>query len=456
MKPAKIRTLAVRPFRSADLAFAVSGLLGRQSDGATLGALVRSGRALLTSVQQELGARSVGPKAPGRVTANAASIDKALVPDALFVLRNERLGAELDQAIASHHAQYLHKFADSSAVGPILRKENAARVLDFQNLEDLFTTRHQELAQSYSQSHSSVVSSTTSTSSHQNDTPAVVRTFSALNQLQTAPYGITIKDGGIPNPPMKHQVDEVLVSPRTFVDGKGFQAVAQELNVSFVEGAHPKVSGVLTQVSETTQRPVLTLTELPEHAHPSIDESIGSVSALGEIDASQQDRLVRGMRLAHYEDVIDNEDQVLLMDVRKHQLAYVETYMLPPFTGRITAIYKDLGEYVQAGEPVLRLEDDRKLLLVGLVQFKGLVSIGDPVALQVRNLFEGGDDLKLMGRIVSVRGHEADDDEWDILIEVANADGQQVTRKDTSLSMIHLPLNLQFDRFETELTIGKA
>jgi hypothetical protein len=454
MKPAKIRTLSVRPIRSADLAFSSPGVLGRQGTAANLGASVVAGSRILADVHQKLDVRSFGPKAPGRVVASAGWINEQLMANSLFILRNERAGAELDQSIAMHHAEYLEKFADSAAIGPILRAENKERVKDFQELHTLFAKRHQDLAASYANSHGSVVSSVSSTSRHDQDSPAVVKTYSSLTQFHTAAYKIKITDGGIPAPGMTHAVDEVLVSPRTYKAGQ-FQPVGEELAVNFAAG-QPKVSGVLTQVSETTQQPVVTVTEMHEHSHPSIDENIGAVSALGEIDASRQDRSIRGLRLQHYEDVLDNEDRVLLMDVRKRQISYIETYLLPPFSGRITAVFKDVGEYVQPGEPVLRLECDDTLLLVGFVQYKGLIRVDDSVTLKVRNIFESGDELAMMGRIVSVRGHEADDDEWDIIIEIANENGQQVTRKDGSLDTIRLPLNLQFDRFETDLSIGRA
>lgn len=453
MNPAKLRSLSVRPYMSADLTFPVPGILALQGPAAALGQTVSTMAGRLDAVRDKLSERVLSGSAKGRVVANSAWIEAQLAQESLFTLRNGKLAAELDQTIANHHGEYLERLADSAATGPILRAENLRRTHDLGELTLLFEKRHQELAQSYASLHNTVVSSTSSLSRHEADTPAVVRTYSAPTQLQTPSYSISIQGGGIPSPPMTHKVDEVLVNPRTFRGGS-FQPVDKELTVTFGAG-HPNIVGILTQVSETAQKPVITVTDIPEHAHPSIDERIGSVTALGEIDASHQSRIVRDMRLAHYETVIDNEDEVLLLDVRKRQLAYLDTFLVPPFRGRIAAIYKDMGEYVQAGEPVLRIENDERLRLVGRIQFKGLVSVGDKVTLKVRNLFEGSDELAMAGAIVSVRGHDADDDEWDVIIDVDNRDGQQITHKDRSVDRIFLPINLQFDHFETDISIGR-
>jgi hypothetical protein len=100
MKPAKIRTLSVRPIRSADLAFSSPGVLGRQGTAANLGASVVAGSRILADVHQKLDVRSFGPKAPGRVVASAGWINEQLMANSLFILRNERAGAELDQYFA--------------------------------------------------------------------------------------------------------------------------------------------------------------------------------------------------------------------------------------------------------------------------------------------------------------------------------------------------------------------
>lgn len=452
MKKAKIRTLSVRPHKSADLTFAMPGILAWQGRLAELGSVVASPTEARRSLARLLDGDEATKSPEESDFVTAREIERHVRDESLFILRNDRMAVDLDQSIANHAAVYLQRFADSGAIGPILRAENARRSNDLDELKKLFEQRHKDLDQSYRGKNPGVVSVISSLSRHEGDSPAVVKTFSAPTQLHTTAYRIHINGGGIPAT-MTHDVPDVVVSPKTFKAGS-YANVSEELTVKF-DAATPTVTGVLTQVSETIQKPVATVTELTEHAHPFIDEQVGSVAALGELDASHEDRQVRAMKLKHFEAVVEHENDVTRLDVKKRQFAYLDTFLLAPFAGTITAVYKDVGEYVQAGEPVLRIENDDRLRLVGLVQFKGLVSLGDQVALKVKNVFEGGDELQVIGHVVSVRGHDADDDEWDLVIDVDNSEGQLLTGQDRAVDRIKLPLNLQFDRFETEMSIGR-
>lgn len=454
MRPGKIRSLSVRPYKSADLAFATPGILGRQGNQTLLGAAVASSAALLESIQQRLHERVAGGDRKGSLAATAQSIEGELACSALFVQANGKLGAEIDQAIAKHRSLYLQNFADSAAIGPILRANNAARQQDTLDLQQRVETRYQALRQSYAASHAAVVTSTTSESRHAGDVAPVTKTYSAPLQVQTESYKITIGGGGLPAA-MVHTVDPVVANPKVFKNG-AFQPITEELAVDMnAGGSYAGTRGVLTQVSETLQKPVLTTTEMPSHAYPSADEDIGSRSALVDLAAGRKDLEVESLQLLHFESIVDAEDEALVLDVRMRQLAFLDTFLVAPFAGRITAIFKDVGEFVQAGEPVLRIESDERLRLVGLIQFKGLVGVGDQVALKVRNIFEGGDELRMTGSVVSVRGHDADDDEWDLIIDIENYSGQQLSHPDGSVETIHLPLNVQFDRFETEIALGR-
>lgn len=454
MRPGKIRSLSVRPYKSADLTFATPGILGRQGSNTLLGVEVASSGALMESIQQRLHERVAGGDRKGSLVATAQWIEQELACCALFVQVNGKLAAEIDQSIAKHRSVYLQNFADSGAIGPILRANNSARRQDTDDLQLLVEKRYQALVQSYTGNHAAVVTSTTSESRHAGDVAPVTKTYSAPLQVQTETYKIIIKDGGLPGP-MTHTVDPVIATPKVFKAG-AFLPIAEELAVNTDgSGTYVSTRGVLTQVTETLQKPVLTTTEMPNHAYPSADEEIGSRSALVDLAVGRQDLEVESLQLHHFESIVDAEDEALVLDVRMRQLAYLDSFLVAPFAGRITAIFKDVGEFVQAGEPVLRIESDERLRLVGVIQFKGLVSVGDQVALKVRNIFEGGDELRTAGTVVSVRGHDADDDEWDLIIDIENRSGQHLSHPDGRVETVYLPLNVQFDRFETEIALGR-
>jgi len=110
----------------------------------------------------------------------------------------------------------------------------------------------------------------------------------------------------------------------------------------------------------------------------------------------------------------------------------------------VTAIYKDIGESVQAGEPVARIENDDTLLLVARVLSRQVLKIQAVATITTGDLFGAGQNLTLTGPIVAVRGHDAQNDEWDIVIRCPNS-------ADPNL---RVPLNYQFDRDDTTMTVA--
>ncbi|MCA9023565.1 MAG: HlyD family secretion protein, partial [Planctomycetaceae bacterium] len=74
--------------------------------------------------------------------------------------------------------------------------------------------------------------------------------------------------------------------------------------------------------------------------------------------------------------VMKNELEMIDNEVMKLQLNLVHTFLTSPVDGLVTAIYKDLGESVTAGEPVLRVEDDSTVLLVGRLRNTGPIRVG--------------------------------------------------------------------------------
>jgi hypothetical protein len=103
----------------------------------------------------------------------------------------------------------------------------------------------------------------------------------------------------------------------------------------------------------------------------------------------------------------------------------------------VTIVYKDLGESVQAGEPVIRLENDDVVFVVGQVLFRGALRVGQSVTVHIDDLFAEGTPLDVPGVIKAVRGHDTDNDEWDIVIECKNPSTGGVKA---------LPIYYQFDR----------
>lgn len=166
------------------------------------------------------------------------------------------------------------------------------------------------------------------------------------------------------------------------------------------------------------------------------------------------DERITTLGVPEMEQMMTNELEMMDWEINKLQLNYAHTYLVPPFDGIITAVYKDLGESVAVGEPVLTIEDHSHLLLVGRVQFRGVLRLDDPlgaggkVRIRTTSLFEDGQVREFTNvKIVSIRGHNVDNDEYDLILECENP---LIDPADASKGRL-LPINYHFDRDDTEI-----
>ena len=191
--------------------------------------------------------------------------------------------------------------------------------------------------------------------------------------------------------------------------------------------------------NEGTKLEQETHSTLKEFLHPRLNNSI--LHGRLQIELMQQELkdLFYAFQVDDLGSIWDNELDELDQEVRKYQIALIRTFLLPPFKGVVTAVYKDVGESVEAGEPVLRIEDDEDLLLVGLINHRGSLRIGDKATIKTNDLFESGEELEFDNfEVVSIRGHDSDNDVWDVILQGKNP-------QDDSGRTI-LPINYQFDK----------
>lgn len=147
--------------------------------------------------------------------------------------------------------------------------------------------------------------------------------------------------------------------------------------------------------------------------------------------------------LPSLEAIFGNELTAIDMDVKRLQVAYLNTILLPPISGVVTGVYKRVGEAVIAGETVLRIEDNSTVHLAGILIHGGILSLGAGVTVQA-NLFSSSTSTSITGNIIAVRGDESGDDRWDVVISCPNTDGD---------GNPILPLNYNFDFDDTSVTI---
>jgi multidrug resistance efflux pump len=108
--------------------------------------------------------------------------------------------------------------------------------------------------------------------------------------------------------------------------------------------------------------------------------------------------------------VFNNELRMIDLDVKCLQVAYLDTLLLSPIDGVVTGVFRNLSDCVRAGQPVMRVENDTEILLVGTMKYRGLVFIGTGMSITTK-IFDTGVKLTTSGKVVSVRGHDAEDEQ---------------------------------------------
>lgn len=156
----------------------------------------------------------------------------------------------------------------------------------------------------------------------------------------------------------------------------------------------------------------------------------------------------RMSEMCRYEDVtFANELAAIDHNIRKLQAAYIDTFLVAPFGGIVTGVFHGQGDFVRAGEPVMRVEGPEFVYLVGTVKYRGMLRVGTKLDVST-TLFEaaGAAPITVSGEVVAVRGHDAVSEQWDVLIFCQNYD-------DLHPEDVILPLNYNVDFESTTITV---
>ncbi len=143
-----------------------------------------------------------------------------------------------------------------------------------------------------------------------------------------------------------------------------------------------------------------------------------------------------------------NELASLDREIKKLQISYTDTFLVAPFAGVVTGLFANEGDFVRSGQPVLRLENDTSVFLVGTIKYRGLLKVNDRLSVTT-TLFdaEGGTPTKIEGTVAAVRGHDSVDEQWDILVRCKNR---------TAANTAIVPVNYNFDFESTTIEIVTA
>ena len=126
--------------------------------------------------------------------------------------------------------------------------------------------------------------------------------------------------------------------------------------------------------------------------------------------------------LADLPTVFQNELISIDLNVYQLQIAFLNTILLSPIGGIVTGIYKNPGDAVRAGEPVVRVEDNSQMYLVARLKYRGPIVANSTTVTVSTTLFDAAGSpppTPLSGKVVAVRGR-GDDDQWDVVILCPN------------------------------------
>lgn len=477
MKTAKIRKLQVRPSQSADLSFNMPGILSRQNNSSSptsgltcLGQRIEAYKledVLYPKLRETLPAdpaKSIVDKA--RLKYDADEILQELTDGGqapyLFALRNESVAAALSKLINQRENLFLQKFMHSDKLSKSMKEtydEIIPRLLKM--LKD-DKARYEALKAAYNATDSVRTGPITKTgpesNSHMNTTTAVRTPVVAMwntefgansgQDPEIAPKGKNITSKvlkGSGDLLQKHEGPQTASIPHLkSTDNKWKIPEKMEYNPSNPEGSDVHFTGQVSY-SKTVPATQISVTDNPQYTHPSLNNEIEHERFQTTIRQELMRIESQSHQADHLNSILANELKSLDDEVRNLQLNYIHTFLTSPINGVVTAIYKDLGESVEPGEPVMRVEDDQRVYLIGQVQYRGRLGINQAVRVVSKNIFESGTDVDIPGKIVTIRGHSSDNDEWDIIIECENLTIDSGERL--------LPINYQFDHDDAEILV---
>lgn len=394
MAIAKPINLKVRPLQSVDLCFQVDGVIGGQPDVHLLGKTVT--KFDLPALYASLG-QTVGAAAPGRLRFDSQAIRTAAAPSILYELRSESMKAAMDKAIAQRENTFLQKYVNQPTVVAKMQQiygtTAGSKTVRLDALASISQQQRDALSAAYVADHrtdvvkvtTSDTNGTSSDSSHSDSNSSGSSSSTSSSSGSTGSGGTSTPSSGSSN--------------------------SSDTNSS---NSHSDSTSKGTSSSHTENKNY-------DYRHPSFENEAQYQRAQVSLLEEQFTQFMFSQQLPFLDTIFNNEVAAIDLDVRRLQVAYLDTILVSPIDGVITGVFRDLGDCVRAGQPVVRVENDVEILIVGTVKYRGLISVGSNVQVST-SIFDTGTTVTTSGKVVSVRGHDSADERWDLLMLCPNRD----------------------------------
>jgi multidrug efflux pump subunit AcrA (membrane-fusion protein) len=376
---AAVRCLRVRPKRAANLCFPVHGIIDEVH--------VALGEKIIGFGLQEFYNNLGATPDPSTLTYNSQAISNALTDYFLMTLRNEPAKALLDKAIGLRQNIYYKNVKYSDTTGYINRI-------------------------------------TTYTNNNEANLGQLQAALTAHQTLLSDMYQGTFRTGVV-----THTTSNLSSTTQTSETSNTTETSAVEGFASGSEGSKGQLNQTqtITNTGYTYRAPLQELTAKATRTQMTLQDQILAAYITG-----------RGsLNLAI---TIPNELAGVDLDVRQLQVAYINTILTAPFSGTVTRVWKDSGDYARAGEPVVRVEDATTLYLEGTIDYPGIIALGSNVTVAT-TLPGASSAMTITGVFIAVEGRKSDDWQWDVTIQVSE-------------SSAPLPTNFSLDRASTKIVIS--
>jgi hypothetical protein len=455
----KVVTLRVTPSQSALLCFSVDGIVGQSK--VELGQSVT--RFDFASFYASLGSTVAGDPARLVYDSQAISTDTAVLASTLMALRAEPRKAVLDKAIGTRENAFYQKYANPTALIALQRQyfdpSNPGSKPDrLAALSALAENQATALAAAYTaDGRLGVVKSTTSelTSTTQSNGQA---TTNAVTDGLTASTGQNLQDSTNTGPTRSvvSQSDSAgrdssgtLTPSGTHTTSSSEDVTVTPALTTYLSGSaedYGVTSGVTSSSGEVELQQEIVSTDYG-YRIPSLESAAQNHRSQISLMDEQFAQFMFDQNLPYLETIFANELQGIDLDVKRLQVAYLDTILMSPIDGIVTGSFKQPGDGVKTGEAAARVETNAPVLLAGTLICRGKVSLGATVTITASLFSEppGTAATVITGTIVAARGYATEDDWWDVVISYDNVDSNGIPI---------LPLHYHFDFETTSIVIS--
>lgn len=428
---AKVRSLTVRAAQSAHLSFPVDGILEEMVY--PLGELVPE----FDVVTQRAFYGKLGDTSPdgSLLTYNSQTIYDAISTSRLATLRAASTRTALDGAILSRQNAFYKKYIDTAGIIGVMDpwyRNNPAfsgfpiKVRSLSQLANLAQSQQTQLGSAYvTDTRTGVVRHTTNVTDQNSTT---------TGQSSVAPGGTIVS------------TTTALDNPNSGNNEPATYSVNAETVWTFTYPAPTSTTTTNGQVTESNGNVVQKATTCNTdygYRVPAIENESQGTRAQISLTDEQYTQYLFGVQIPYLSQIFKNELQIIDLGVRRLQVAYLNTILTSPIPGAVTGIFKNVGEYVRAGEPVVRVENPNgQAWLVGTLIYDGPKPIAVPgpqVNVSVTTSLNGA-PATISGYVAAVRGHKAEANEYNVVVVCADLAG--------------FPLNYHFDFDDTTVTIS--